>query len=116
VKNISWPEALLTLVIGGGLGAKLFEWATGRRRARADVADTMTDAAESNVRTMVAIVGELKEQVVALRNQNQALVLESGNLRLEVGNLRKENADLRQIVEMLRDEVRDLKRTQDDGR
>ena len=81
MKNITWPEALLTLVIGGGLGAKLFEWVTGRRRARADVADTMTDAAESNVRAAVAIVAELKEQVVQLRNQNQALVLEVGNLR-----------------------------------
>jgi uncharacterized coiled-coil DUF342 family protein len=109
VKNITWPEALLTLVIGGGLGAKLFEWVTGRRRARADVADTMTDAAESNVRAAVAIVAELKEQVVQLRNQNQALVL-------EVGNLRKENAELRELVEMLRDEVRDLKKPQDDGR
>ena len=98
---MKWPE-ILTLVIGGGLAAKALEVATGRRKARADTADTMTEAAESNVRAAVEIVAEFKEQVTVLRQQNQYLVL-------EIDNLRKENAELREVVEALRIEVVQLK-------
>lgn len=121
-----WPE-IVTLVIGGGLAKAIFDWATGRRKARADVSESIAAAADESVGTARGLMAELREEVTKLRQQNQALVLEVDNLKVANGRQseimdRQERVIAQQAIELaeLRVLVTSLQRSlgagQDDGR
>ena len=75
---------------------------SGRRKSRAEAADTISDAA-------VQLVEPLKCENVALRAQVAALRAELDALRTEVETLRTDNATLRTEVTQLRSDNETLR-------
>lgn len=92
-RGFSWVE-VFGLLLGGGAVVELLRQLFGKRKARADASDVITQAAQRAVGVQDDVIERLQQTV-------QALVLEADSLKRENAALRTEIAELRSLVARL---------------
>ncbi len=91
----------MTILVGGLCTAAtaVLSWLLNRRKNGAEIDNAVVESANLAVSTMMAVMNELRDQVVELTEQAKSLHTENAEFRKQIGLLKAEIAKLRTQLE-----------------